>query len=556
MIILPDALQQILAPYLDLLIQWFSDQIYARMLRFHQKHLLVQIHQRLDFRALEAACRAYHHPTGAGAKPTHPVAYLVRALLIKSLYALSYREVEAALQTNLLMRWFVGYGLFDPVPDHTTLERFAVWMCAFQHRTLFDGVLAQIDQDFPQEGQAAQIGDTFAMRANAAEEGLVRLLRHTGECLLREVAQESPEQSQRVVTGLDLGGLLGPPQEVNAFYLDPEGRRVRLERTALALLALKQRVQQSGPIDPRSRVHRRLQEVEKILHDELALQPDATGQVERVERLPAKQQGAYRIGSATDPQASYRVHGEDRTLGYNVSLSATPGGVIREIHAATGAQPDQAGVASLIEAQIQQGYACPPRLIYDQAAGAGKTRAEVERVSQGKTQLVARIHTTAAAGRFGPQDFTLGADGHSLTCPNGVVTQARYRSGNRDGDQYYWTAKQCQGCPWWRQCRDETAKPGASRRVFVSDYREHVAAAQRYNQTDAFRDDMKLRPRIERIIFMLTHYDGARHAPSRGVWQADFQAKLCATARNLRTWIQLWQTRERRPPIPRPECAG
>ena len=557
MIILPESLQQIITPYLDLLIRWLGEQIYERMLRFHQKHLLYQIHKHLDFRALEAACSGYHHQTGAGVKPTHRSSYLIRALLIRYLYAMSYREVEAALQTNLLMRWFVGYGIFDAVLDHTTLERFEVWVCANQHRSLFDVVLGQIDQDFPEACQAEQIGDTFAMRANAAEETLIQLLRHTGECLLRELKRESLRQYQQVVTGLDLGGLLGDPNESNLFYLDQEERGLRLQSTVFALLDLTERVKQSGPLDQLVRVQLRLEDVDKILGDKLDLQKNADGQVERVTRLPAKQQGAYQIGSATDREATYRKHGEDYTLGYNISLSATQQGVIREIQAATGAQPDQAGVASLIQEQVQQGYPCPPKLIYDQAAGAGKTRAEVERVSEGKTQLVAKIHTTAEVGRFGPQDFSLSSDGLSLTCPNGVVTCSRDRSGNRDGTHYNFSATKCRGCPFWTHCRNEKAKPNRVRRVFISDYQEQVNAARTYNQTEAFRADMKLRPRIERIIFMLTNYDGARRARTHGLQQADFQAKLCATARNLRTWVELLEARERRTQlIPRLESVG
>ena len=44
---------------------------------------------------------------------------------------------------------------------------------------------AQIDQDFPEERQKAQIGDTYAMRANAATESLIELIRHTCQRLLR-----------------------------------------------------------------------------------------------------------------------------------------------------------------------------------------------------------------------------------------------------------------------------------------------------------------------------------------------------------------------------------
>ncbi|MFQ5854795.1 MAG: hypothetical protein ACE5LU_04010, partial [Anaerolineae bacterium] len=74
---------------------------------------------------------------------------------------------------------------FAAGPDHTTLERFEVWVCEHQHRTYFDEILRQIDADFPEERHQPQIGDTFAMRANAAKESLIRLIRHTCQCLLR-----------------------------------------------------------------------------------------------------------------------------------------------------------------------------------------------------------------------------------------------------------------------------------------------------------------------------------------------------------------------------------
>jgi hypothetical protein len=540
MTILPQNLQQIIAPYLDLLFAWFSDQVYDRMLRSQHNHLLVQIHESLDLQTIEATCKEYHHQTGPGAKPAHRVRILLRALLIKYLYNLSYRQVEAAIQTNLLMRWFVGYRLFDPVFDHSTLERFEVWLQIKQPRLLFDFVLSQIDQDFPTERQAVQIGDTFAMRANAAEESLIVLLRHAGVNLLRELKAESLQQYNQVVTGLDFGPLLGDPNKVDFFYLSHEARQLQLESTALALLDLSERVRASGRLEELVQVQQRWREVEKILKDEFSLQTGANGQAERVELLPAEQRGSYRIGSATDPEASYRVHGDDRTLSYNIQLAASAEhGIIREIQAATGAQPDQAGVAGLIKTQIEHNYPPPPKLIYDQAAGAGKTRAEVERVSEGQTQLVAPIHTTITGKRFGPQDFTLSDDDLTLTCKNGVPTKSRFRSSHLDGDIFYWTAKKCQGCPLWSQCRSNNANSKSDRRVFVSDYKQQIANARAYNQTKDYWNDIRLRPRIERIIAMLTRYDGARTAKSRGLGQADFQAKMCATARNLRTWIPL-----------------
>jgi hypothetical protein len=259
--------------------------------------------------------------------------------------------------------------------------------------------------------------------------------------------------------------------------------------------------------------------------------------------LPKKDKGEYRLGSATDPEATCRNHGGDQTLGYNAGLTVTPHAVIREIQAATGSTPDQSGVAPLIEAQIEHQGFCPAKLIYDQAAGAGRTRAEVERVSAGRTQLVAHIPPQADTGRFGPDDFHFTPEG-ALMCRQGRTTTSHFRTPHRDGDQYEFSTKVCADCPLWEDCHAPKASLTGSRRVFLSDYQEQVRRAQIYNQTSQFKKDMKLRPRVERVIFMLTHYDGARRLRSRGRDRADFQAKMCATARNLRTWLTLCLRKE------------
>ena len=49
---------------------------------------------------------------------------MFRALLLASLYGLSDAELEEALGDRLSFRRFVGLGLEDEVPDHTTICRF------------------------------------------------------------------------------------------------------------------------------------------------------------------------------------------------------------------------------------------------------------------------------------------------------------------------------------------------------------------------------------------------------------------------------------------------
>jgi len=57
-------------------------------------------------------------------RPGYPALVLFKALLLQSLYGLSDRELEEALDDRLSFRRFVGLSLGEPVPDHTVLNRF------------------------------------------------------------------------------------------------------------------------------------------------------------------------------------------------------------------------------------------------------------------------------------------------------------------------------------------------------------------------------------------------------------------------------------------------
>jgi IS5 family transposase len=101
----------------------------------------------------------------------------------------------------LLARWFAGYQLFDDLPDHCTLQRFESWVAQYQKRTCFEEVLQQIEADYPDERSKAQIGDTYAMRAQAARENLNTLLCHTCIHVLESGTQSLPAALTHSMTG-------------------------------------------------------------------------------------------------------------------------------------------------------------------------------------------------------------------------------------------------------------------------------------------------------------------------------------------------------------------
>ena len=544
MAIVPDFVLAVVNAHLEPLLDWFSERLYVEFLKHTADHLLVQLHTRLDCRPLEQACAAFHHASGPGTRPTHSVPRLVRALLVKALFDWSLREVEWHIRFNLVVKWFVGYRLFDAGPDHSTLERFELWVDRHQHRTFFDEVLRQIDCDFPEEREQPQVGDTFALRADAAKESLIRLIRHTCQRMLVVLETAAGDRPARLGGQLDRVALFGSADEVNEHRLNEAGRQTRLQTTVLAALQWAQLMRVALDTPPRLAEAERaalrtwLERLDKILADNVRLTYDADGQVARVTELPKDKKGAYRLGSATDPDATYRIHGEKKSdLGYNVSVAATAH-FVRDIRADTGAQPDPVAIPDLLTAQIQHHDLCPDKFIYDAAAGSGKTHARVAQASEGQTQLVAPLLPYAKrTERFTPDDFLLSEDGRLLACPNGQTTTTAYRSGSGEGRIFRFF--ECGTCPLAERCRDPKSDPDRMRQVFISDYRDDLNAARAYAQTEDFQLDMQRRPHIERIIACLTRYHGARRARRRGLRNADFQAKLSAMAFNLKQWMKL-----------------
>jgi len=543
MSIIPDFVLSLVTTYLTSLLYWFSDQIYADLIKRDPDHLLVKLHDHVDLAPLEKACAAFHHASGPGAWPTHPVPQLVRAFLVKYLFDWSLREIEWHVRFNLVVKWFVGYPLFAAGPDHSTLERFDLWVCFHERRTAFDDVLRQIDAAFPGERRSPQIGDTYALQADAARETLVRLIRHASQRLLTALDRAEAERGAQVRAQLDLVALFGPPHEVGEYRLKPDERTVRLQTTVLAALECAQRVHaaldQAPPLstEMRTPVVQWLDLLDKIIQDDIALTRDEQGCLSgAVER---KDKGSYRLGSATDPDATYRVHDDQCDLGYNVNVAVSDN-FIREARADTGAQPDNVAVPDLITAQQEHHDLTPAKLIYDAAAGTGKTLARVREVSHGQTQLVAPlVPYEKRTDLFTPDLFRLSDDGLTLTCPNQQTSSVAYRSGSGEGRSFRFFASQCRTCPLWEQCRTQPLGSKAKRQVFISDYRADVDAARTYSLTPEFLADRKLRSHVERFIAGLVRYNGARRARRRGLIQADFQAKMNATAFNLKRWMRL-----------------
>jgi hypothetical protein len=149
-----------------------------------------------------------------------------------------------------------------------------------------------------------------------------------------------------------------------------------------------------------------------------------------------------------------------------------------------------------------------------------KTRARVEAVSDGQTQMVAWTPASGGSGRtrFTVADFQVNGERTRCVCPAGLVSTTVYRSGSGDGVSFRFLGADCAGCGDWGRCRDPEANPTGCRSVFISNYHRHLPAEDAVNRTPAGQVLLGCRWIVEPTVVGLVRSQGCRRA--RRVGQA------------------------------------
>jgi len=125
---------------------------------------LEQVDAMLDWAPVAAVVRdLYAAPEG---RPSYPPLVMVKVLVLQQWYNASDPEIEAALWDRLSFRHFVGLGLQDPVPDHSTISRFRSALAA---RGLGERVFAEVTRQLDAAGWLVKAGTLLDATLVAAQ---------------------------------------------------------------------------------------------------------------------------------------------------------------------------------------------------------------------------------------------------------------------------------------------------------------------------------------------------------------------------------------------------
>ncbi len=153
-------------------------------------------------------------------------------------------------------------------------------------------------------------------------------------------------------------------------------------------------------------------------------------------------------------------------------------------------------------------------------------------------------------------EFDYDATEDQVVCPQGKRSRGKVRVGN--GDLYYFSTKDCAGCPVREKCltrgeREGKAKP--RRRVYLSDVRKRKVVAG--EQGRAWRkEQMKVRGRIEAKFDEQMNRHGLRRARYRGLAKVTVQVLLNVITVNLKRAAKLLLGRAAAPPGAVPAAAA
>lgn len=128
---------------------------------------LERIDALLDWSALEALLRI-ERSDGVG-RPAYSTRTMLKVLLLQVWYGLSDPMMEEALGDRLSFRRFVGLGLDQAVPDHSTISRFRT---ALVQGNRWEALLAQVNAQLDTRGVILRQGtliDATLIDAAAAE---------------------------------------------------------------------------------------------------------------------------------------------------------------------------------------------------------------------------------------------------------------------------------------------------------------------------------------------------------------------------------------------------
>jgi transposase len=463
-------------------------------------------------------------------RPAISPALLAMVLILQFHENLSDREMEAACQYDLRLKYALGLGIDERPFDHSSLGDFRERLLKHQkEKAIFDRILARLVETGLMEKDEPQRIDATHVIADIAIPSMVTLVKKGIYEVLKPLAKRHRAVHQRLAQTIDLGRYAKEKVNQNHPGRPDEAKRerelVQVVREARRLLTETANLT-GDPI-----LIRRVAMLKRILQEHI--EDDEAGTPKEKEY---KQKPKDLLVSPIDPDARYGAKSATkRFTGYKANVTETvTSRFITNIKAMRGNRPDGETMVEAVTEQKSHDLV-PTKLIGDTAYGDGSYRKALG--SQG-TKVIAPVHAANSRTKavYPKSAFHHDEAQNTLTCPAGVTVKAYYYDTYQEMTMFHFPKSACGQCDHRPRC---TKTREARRVVGISAHNKELREAELYNQTDQFKQDMKLRPPVEGKLAELVRYHGMRRARYRGLKKLGLQCYFTAAAVNVKRWVKL-----------------
>lgn len=431
----------------------------------------------------------------------------------------SERKLMEMVALNLAHRWYLGYNLDEPLPDHSSLTRIRTRLGLPILQRFFEHMV-ELCQEAGLVWGKELFFDGTKVRANADIDSLTPRFYQQAKQHLAELFAAA------AVTGEGAADQASPPEDdplasaSDALVSSPPAAGAGVPTTMPVSLPC------AGTPEAAQQLAVENQATWKLL-DEHRLDPS------RPPSGPYRRIADFRV-STTDPDATPMSKGGETKLGYHDHY-VVDGGKARIILAAlvtpADVQDNQA-MLDLLDRVRFRSHLHVGRVVADSKYATGENlRALAER---GIRAYMPVTEYDRSSPLFRQQDFTYNIRTDTYRCPQGETLTFRgnnYVTGVRT---YQAPTAVCTACPVRERCTDSTQGRRLNR-PFDEAYREQARERQ---TTAAYKRALRKRQVwVEPLFGEAKEWHGLRRFRLRGLWKVNCEGLLIAAGQNLKRWL-------------------
>jgi transposase len=413
----------------------------------------------------------------------------------------SERQLMRVVADRLSLRWYLGYDLTEPLPDHSSLSRIRERYGLDIFRRFFEKIVEQCITAGLVWGEELSI-DATKVAANADLDSLQP--RFAVEAYLAQLfaADEGDDEGGENFDDADGADEGGPPAMLPIALTEPA-------RAELASQA--------------------------------AARHDWIGRAGRPDR--AKSSGPYRRTadfrvSTTDPDATPMPLGDGHArLGYQDHYVVDGGRariILTVLVTPAEVQENQPALDLLWRTRFRWKLR-PRKMTGDTKYGTVANIVAIE--AQGIRAYVPLSEVGQRPGLFGEQDFSYDPMADAYSCPGGETLRFLSRSDTTHRRIYQAPARACAACALRAQC---TTSP-RGRRISRSLAAASLERVRGYHTTEPYAKAMRKRQVwVEPLFAEAKDWHGLRRFRLRGLEQVNGEALLIAAGQNLKRLLSRW----------------